>query len=161
MILTIKISLLIVLALITLQDIREKKVSWVLFPITGLLLFVLYENKTIIQYSYIFLVMNIILTTSILAILFLYTRIIRKMKFLNVSFGLGDVLFFYAFALGFPTVTFLILFVSSIIFSLMVSLIQKKKNKANGIPLAGLMSLFLVFVFSIEFLPNQPSLYNF
>lgn len=83
------------------------------------------------------------------------------MKFLNVSFGLGDVLFFYAFALGFPTVTFLILFVSSIVFSLMVSLIQKKKNKANGIPLAGLMSLFLAFVLSIEFLPKLPSLYNF
>ena len=161
MIIAIKISLLIVLALITFQDIREKKVSWVLFPIAGLLLCVLYENKTIIQYSYIFLIMNIILTTSILGILFLYTRIIRGMKFLNVSFGLGDVLFFYAFALGFPTITFLILFVSSILFSLMVSLIQKKKNTDNGIPLAGLMSLFLVFVFSIEFLPNLPSLYNF
>ncbi len=83
------------------------------------------------------------------------------MKFLNVSFGLGDVLFFYAFSLGFPTVTFLILFVSSILFSLMVSLIQKRKNIANGIPLAGLMSLFLVFIFSIEFLPSLPSLYNF
>ena len=93
MIIAIKISLLIVLALITFQDIREKKVSWVLFPIAGLLLCVLYENKTIIQYSYIFLIMNIILTTSILGILFLYTRIIRGMKFLNVSFGLGDVLF--------------------------------------------------------------------
>jgi hypothetical protein len=161
LIITIKISLFIVLALITFQDLREKKVSWILFPITGFLLFVLYDNKTIIQYSYIFLIMNLILTTSILAILFLYTRIIRGMKFLNVSFGLGDVLFFYAFSLGFPTVTFLILFVSSIVFSLIISLIQKKKNTANDIPLAGLMSLFLVFVFSIEFLPNLPSLYNF
>lgn len=86
---------------------------------------------------------------------------IRGMKFLNVSFGLGDILFFYAFALGFPTATFLILFVSSILFSLMVSLIQKKKKTESGIPLAGLMSLFLVFAFSIEFLPNLPSLYNF
>lgn len=161
MILTTKISLFIVLGLITFQDIREKKVSWILFPITGLLFFVLYNDKTIIQYSYVFLIINIILTTSILAIVFLYTRIVRGMKFLNVSFGLGDVLFFYAFAFGFPTVTFLILFVLSIIFSLLVSLTQKKENTANGIPLAGLMSLFLVFVLSIDFLPNLPSLYNF
>lgn len=104
--------------------------------------------------------MNIFMVSSILGILFLYTKFIRGMEFLNVSFGLGDVLFFYAFAMGFPTITFLILFVCSIIFSLTITFFRGKEYNVNGVPLAGLMSLFLIVIFSFGFIPSMPSLYN-
>jgi hypothetical protein len=161
LIIVVKIALLLVLALIALQDIKDKKVNWILFPMTAILLFTLYQNSTPLNLSYTFLLMNILMVTSILGILFIYTTYIRGMKFINVSFGLGDVLFFYAFALGFPTITFLILFVCSIIFSLIITLLKTKEYNVPGVPLAGLMSLFLVVIFSFGFVPNMPSLYNF
>jgi len=81
------------------------------------------------------------------------------MEFLNVSFGLGDLLFFYALAFGFPTVTFLVLFVLSILFSLFVFALLKTKKGTETVPLAGLMGLFLTGVLLVSFFPNAPSLY--
>lgn len=160
MIVIIKIALLFVLGLIAFQDIKDKKVNWILFPITAIMMFTLYQNYTTLNLSYTFLLMNIFMVSSILGILFIYTKYIRGMEFLNVSFGLGDVLFFYAFALGFPTITFLILFVCSILFSLIITLFRSKEYNVTGVPLAGLMSLFLAVIFSFGFVPSIPSLYN-
>ena len=160
MIIVIKIALIFLLVLIAFQDIKDKKVNWVLFPITAILLFTLYQNSTALNLSYTFLLMNIFMVSSILGILFIYTKYISRMEFLNVSFGLGDVLFFYAFALGFPTITFLILFVSSIVFSLIISFFRSKEYIVTGVPLAGLMSLFLAVIFSFGFIPSIPSLYT-
>ncbi|SNR62945.1 hypothetical protein SAMN04488009_2837 [Maribacter sedimenticola] len=159
MITTVKIALLVILALIAFQDIKDKKVNWVFFPISAIMLFILYQSHSSLQFSFPFLCMNIILITSILGIVFVYTKYIRGMKFLNVSFGLGDVLFFYAFALGFPTITFLVLFTCSIMFSLVISLFNSKDYNITGVPLAGLMSLFLAIILSIDLLPSTPSLY--
>lgn len=148
-----------VCALIAYQDLRERAVSWVLFPLVGVLLAYLYLNNTSLgQYS-VFVLTNILLVSMMLLILFLYTKHIAKMKFLNVSFGLGDLLFFYAFALGFPTVTFIVLFVGSILFSLTIFLLSKSKQKLDTIPLAGLMGFFLIGVILASFIPNVPSLY--
>tara|TARA_R110000782_G_scaffold160725_1_gene252819 strand:+ start:1323 stop:1808 length:486 start_codon:yes stop_codon:yes gene_type:complete len=160
LIVIIKIALILVLGLIAFQDIRDQKVNWILFPITAILLFTIYQNNTTINLSYTYLAMNILMVTSILGILFIYTKYIRGMEFLNVSFGLGDVLFFYAFALGFPTLTFLILFVCSIVFSLIITLFKTKEYNTTGIPLAGLMSLFLIVIFSFGFISFIPSLYS-
>lgn len=148
-----------VCALITFQDLKERMVYWVLFPILGALLGVLYIHHSTMGHFYTFSLMNIVLVTTIVSILYLYTRFIARMRFLNVSFGLGDLLFFYALALGFPTYTFIILFVSAILFSLLVFLISKSNNEMKTIPLAGLMGLFLIGVVLLSFFPNSPSLY--
>jgi len=146
-------------ALIGFQDLKERMVSWILFPITGLLLGLLYILNTSFEQFYPFVFTNMVLISAIVLFLFLYTKYIAKMKFLNVSFGLGDLLFFYAFALGFPTITFLILFVGSILFSLAVFLLSRRKQENETIPLAGLMSFFLIVVVLASFFPNVPSLY--
>lgn len=159
MILALKILLVLACALIAFQDFKERMVSWVLFPLVGLILGFLYLAQTSFEQFYPFVFTNMLLITGIVLVLFLYTRYIVRMKFINVSFGLGDLLFFYAFALGFPTITFLILFVSAIIFSLIVFLISKKKDKNDTIPLAGLMGFFLIVVVLVSFLPSTPSLY--
>ena len=134
-------------------------VTWLLFPIVGVLLGVLYICNASFDQFYPFVFTNMLLISGIVLILFLYTRYVAKMQFLNVSFGLGDLLFFYAFALGFPTITFLILFVGSILFSLVVFLLSKGKQENETIPLAGLMGFFLIVVVCISFFPNAPSLY--
>lgn len=100
-----------------------------------------------------------LLISLVVFILFIYTKYVARMKFLNVSFGLGDLLFFYAFAMGFPTVTFLILFVGAILFALGTFLLTKKNEENETIPLAGLMGLFLIVVLILSFFPIAPSLY--
>ncbi len=161
MILLLKIATIICCAVIALQDFRERAVQWVLFPLLALTMTWLYlENAPYDQYL-MFVFVNVLVVTVILLILYLYTKHIARMKFLNVSFGLGDLLFFYAFALGFPTLTFIILFVGSIFFSLMVFWFSLRRQNKDTIPLAGLMGLFLIGIHLASFVPNLPSLYRF
>jgi len=155
----IKFLVILVCALIAFQDFKERAVSWVLFPIIGLLLAFLFLNVTSFEQYSLFVMTNVLLVSGILLILFLYTKHIARMKFLNVSFGLGDLLFFYAFALGFPTLTFIVLFVGAILFSLVFFLFSKKERKKGTIPLAGLMGFFLMVVVLASFFPQTPSLY--
>lgn len=151
--------MVLVCALIAFQDFKERMVSWILFPIVGVLLGFLYLWNAPFEQYYPFVFTNMLLVTGIVLVLFLYTRYIARMEFLNVSFGLGDLLFFYAFALGFPTITFLILFVGAILFSLVVFLVSKGKQEEETIPLAGLMGFFLIVVIVASLFPNSPSLY--
>lgn len=155
----IKIMLVIICGVVAYQDFGNRAVLWILFPILAILFAVLHLNYNELEHFLFFSIVNILLITAILLVLWLYTKYIRNKAFLNVSFGLGDILFLYAFALGFPTVTFILLFSGSIIFSLLLFLLLKNKMRMHTVPLAGLMSLFLIAIVLIGFLPNTPSLY--
>ncbi|MDC6390956.1 general secretion pathway protein [Maribacter sp. PR1] len=161
MIFFLKIALLVGLTLIFLQDLKDREVWWFLFPTVGLLMGGIHVMSTYMVMTYSHILMNLVLITAILLILWGYTRFITKSRFLNVSFGLGDLLFFYAFALGFPTVTFIVLFVASILVSLTWSLIYLKKNSKKTIPLAGLMSSFLILVYTLSLFTYSPALFTF
>tara|TARA_R110002050_G_scaffold215801_1_gene351943 strand:- start:524 stop:985 length:462 start_codon:yes stop_codon:yes gene_type:complete len=150
---------LLVLGLIAYQDVRERMVHWILFPALALAMGYLFSERIGIHQYALLVFANLLLVSSIISILYLYTKYLRGMEFLDVSFGLGDLLFFLAFALGFPTLTFLILFTSSILFSLSIFLGMKKINGEKNAPLAGLMSFYLIIVYMISFLPSTPSLY--
>ena len=150
---------MLVCALIASQDFKERMVTWLLFPAVGVLLGMLYIWNTSFEQFYPFVFTNMLLVTGIVLVLFLYTKYISRMEFLNVSFGLGDLLFFYAFALGFPTITFLILFVGAILFSLFTFLISKGKQEEDTIPLAGLMGFYLIVITLASIFPGAPSLY--
>ena len=144
---------------IAFQDFRERAVTWLFFPTLAILLTSQYLLTSTIDQYYPFILANLLLVSGILLILFLYTRYISKTKFLNVSIGLGDILFFYAFALGFPTLTFIVLFSGSILFSALCFFIYKKQGPIATVPLAGLMGCFLIVVFLASFFPKTPSLY--
>lgn len=161
MILGLKIALIIGLGLIYWQDLKERAVWWFLFPFVGLLMGGIHWLSSSNELVTTYVSINLLMTTLVLLILWLYTRFIRNKKFLNVSFGLGDVLLFYAFALGFATVTFLILFVASILVALLWSLVYLKRSSKGTIPLAGLMSSFLILVYTMSLLPKTPTLYTF
>nr|MUH40232.1 hypothetical protein [Zobellia laminariae] len=155
------IQLIVILCcgVIAFQDFRERAVVWFLFPLLATALAVLHLKNNSFEVFLWFSLTNFILVNGILFVLFLYTKYIMRKKFINVSFGLGDVLFFYALALGFPTITFVFIFVGAILFSLILFLIFKNKWSVNTVPLAGLMGLYLLGVFIINFLPNTPFLY--
>jgi len=155
----LKMCVMISCGIIAYQDVRDRMVVWTLFPLTALLFSLLHLYHSSWNQFAVFATINILLVTAILLILFLYTKNVQKRKFLNYSFGLGDLLFFYAFALGFPTVTFILLFVGAIFFSLAVYFLLKSKHATETVPLAGLMGLFLICAFTVSLFPNMPSLF--
>lgn len=149
--------LLISLFFIFLQDFKERKVHVFLLCISiscfGWLHYL--QAPYIFVYNMLF---NCFLLTLTITVLYFYTKYILRKKF-NDGIGRGDLLFFMAIAIGFPTYTFLILFVSSLIFSLVVFQIIKKHQKTTLIPLAGLQALFLLALISMNSYFNFSNLY--
>lgn len=157
----LKILAIIICALIAHQDFRERAVTWPLFPLLSLSLLALYALNAQWYQFLMFATINFLIVSGILLVLYLYSEHVMKRKFLDVSFGLGDMFFFYALALGFPTLSFIILFVGALLFSLLVTLIFRKRDKMGTVPLAGLMGVFLIGVLLISFSPIAPSLHTF
>jgi len=120
------------------QDIKERQVYWFLFPIIAISGALLFCFKTTIEMFMGSIFINLTLISLLIFIIFFYSKV--KLGYpLNQVLGLGDILFFFAIALSFSSISFIILFVSSLIFSLLIHLLI---NKGQNVPLAGYMSLF-------------------
>jgi hypothetical protein len=71
-------------------------------------------------------------------------------------------LFFLFISLSFSTVSFVILFVFSLIVALVLHLIMHKiSNTAKTVPLAGHMSIFFGFVYTVDLFFNCGFLYAY
>jgi hypothetical protein len=155
----LQIITILVFGTIAYQDVKERMVYWVLFPVSGFLLGAMHLKESSYTNFIISVSANILLVCSILLLLWIYFKIIKKQRFLNVSIGVGDILFFYAFALGFPIITFMILLISCFYFSLLAFVVLNFFVKAKTIPLAGFMCIFLIGILLISNLPGSVSLY--
>lgn len=150
---------LIILILIFLQDIKERKVYIWLLIVAIILNGVLYYQQTLQQLFFLHISINLILILLLLLILFLYTKFKMKINFFK-ALGLGDILFFLVIAVGFPVETFLLIFVSSLVFSLVLFLFLKSKLKQNTVPLAGFQALFLFLILFINLALDIVNLYT-
>lgn len=155
----LKLAAMICCGLITYQDVTQRHVLWVLFPLVGIFLCIVYFLHASSILFLLHVLLNTLLVSAILLVLYLYTSGVRKKAFLNTSLGLGDILFFYALGLAFPTITFIILFACSLFFSLITFLMLKKGLKWSTVPLAGLQSVFLILVLAYSLFFNTPNLY--
>ena len=75
------------------------------------------------------------------------------------TFGLGDLLLFIALAFTFASVSFIILFVFGLLFSLILHLLFKNKSKLKTVPLAGYLSLFFLVAYLSHWFGLLPTLY--
>lgn len=157
MILLYKIIIILCLGFIFYQDNKSREVYWFLFPLLGTLLCLLFFENSYLNFLVLSMLFNSLLISCVIIILYLYTKLFAKIKFLNHSFGTGDLLFFYAFSFGFPTITFIVLFTFSILFSTLIFFLFKKNKRT--VPLAGYMSLFLLFTFIASLFITYPILY--
>jgi len=121
-------------------------VYWFLLPSIILLLGIEHFYKALNINFITAILLNSGIIFSVLLLLYLYTILVIKKPFLKEVFGLADALFFLALAVAFPTATFLIIFVFSLFFSILTWLILKSRTTYNTVPLAGYMSIFLIFV---------------
>jgi len=143
------------------QDIRDREVIWVLFPLLGTCLALTFGLQVGLSLYAMTILINLVLTSGVILLLWTVTTFLFKKPFLNVSFGLGDLLLFYMIALGFPTMTFVHLLVGSLLFSLVAFSLMKILLQTKTVPLAGLMGLFLMAMTLLSLVPGSPSLYTY
>ena len=157
----IKIILIVVFALIFIQDIKLRLVYWFLYPMLGVLCFLVQASHNSLDNLLINSIVNSAFVFFILATSYGYSRLRLKRHFLNEVFGLGDVLFFFAICFSFSSLSFLILFVFGLFFSLLLHLFLKNRNQDQTVPLAGYMSLFFGVVYIISFICESSFLYQY
>lgn len=154
----IKTTIILTLLAMTYQDIKAREVSIGLYVISvGLLGFLHIESVNLIQF-FTAIAMNVLMTLLIVFVLSIYSNKVLKTPFKN-SFGLGDLFFFLILAIAFPTVTFLVLFSFSLLFSLLLFLLIKKNMKIKTVPLAGFQALFTCFILATNWFYNHTNLY--
>ncbi|CAL2085593.1 Type IV leader peptidase family protein [Tenacibaculum sp. 190524A05c] len=150
---------LLILLGIFYQDIKERKVFiWLLVLAIGCN-GVLYYQQTLQQLFFLHISINSILILILLLILFVYTKFKMKMSLFE-ALGLGDILFFLVFAIGFPVETFLLLFITSLLFSLIIFISLKAKLRHKTVPLAGFQALFLFLILFINLAFDIVNLYT-
>ncbi len=148
------------IVVIVFQDLKERMVHWVLFPLVGVFLGALYLRQTSFINYVVNVGSNIILVGALIFLLWVYTKILRRQDFLNASLGLGDILFLCAFALGFPTVSFIVLLAFSLCFSVLAFVVLNYFVNAKTVPLAGFIGLFLLGILLLSNIPGFVSLYH-
>lgn len=139
----LKIILIGAFITVFVQDYKERQVYWFLFPCIGALGGILFYQNTTPGLFLAAIQMNLLFLAILVLIIYLYAKIKLKTKLLN-TLGLGDLFLFLAISVSFSTLSFIVLFISALIFSLVLHLIIKKHQKALNVPLAGYMSLFFL-----------------
>lgn len=153
----LKLILIFLLFTILYQDCKDRLVYWFLYPMVGVLAlsiqyFILPFNSILLNIS-----TNLILVLFLLLICYMYTKL-RKIEFAS-SFGLGDVLYFIFISFTFSTISFFVIFIFSLFFSLLLHLFLSQKDREKTVPLAGYMSLFFGVVYGITFFCESNFLY--
>lgn len=144
---------------ISYQDFKERKVYFLLFIGAAILGGSLHFIKTISWYTFMqSCLINYAFLAIIILVLSAYSRFKMQKKLTN-TLGLGDILFFIVIATAFPTLSFLVLFSLSLIFSLILFLILKSSLQHKTVPLAGLQALFISLVMIVNLLFNFVDVY--
>lgn len=161
MLLIAKLLLIVSLISIFYQDLKDRKVYIFLFPLFGILGSYLFFLNSGVVYYLISICVNLGIVLIVVLLTYLFAKWVLQKKYFKEAMGLGDILFFMAFALCFPTITFLNFFVFSILFTFVLHLAQTKllKDKNRNIPLAGYMSLFLTGIYLVNWLGFYEYLY--
>ena len=150
------IPLVLLLAVIAYQDIRERQISvFVLLCITVCNLVCALEQRSFVNISIDFLI-NIAIVGTQFAALYLILKIRKRDLQFNDLFsqyiGIGDLIFFITTALLFPPFIYLLSFTLGLIWSLITWKISVAIGitKANTIPLAGLLAIFYALLLIVD-----------
>lgn len=149
--------IIVILAYITYQDIKEQQVYLLLFPLLGVLMGLKHFLNSSLEPFLYAIGINLLVIGIMMLSIYLYSKFKLNQKLFKV-FGLGDLLLFICLALAFSSLSFMVIFVASLIFSLLLHLALRSKDT---VPLAGYMSLFLSVVYIGSELNLINNLYSF
>lgn len=159
MVIVFKSLLLASLILVLYQDWKERQVHLFLFPLIGILSGFLYFTNTLPELFYVSVFMNLIFVSILMTTVYIYAKFKLKIAMLK-TIGVGDLIFFFVLCASFSTISFMILFIGALVFSLIIHLILKRNSNSNAVPLAGYMSLFFSMTYMAFWLGIIDSLYT-
>lgn len=155
----LKLILILVFIIVLYQDFNNRLVYWFLYPIIGILAFAIQLYNLPLTIVFFNLGINLLFVAFILGVSYLYVKY-RKLDFKS-AIGIGDILFFVFISCTFSIVSFLILFVFALLFSLILHFVLSNKTEQQTVPLAGYMSLFFGAVYAVSFCYNSTFLYAY
>lgn len=158
---TLKLILIVILLFIFYQDTKDRLVYWFLYPLVAILACVLQIKHIGFISAIINAGISLTLILLILVVSALYAAIVTKKRFLNESIGLGDILFFVCLPFTFATISFIVVFVFSLFFSLLLHLTLSSKQTDKTVPLAGYIALFFGMVYTISFFTESKYLFSY
>lgn len=156
----VKIILIITLGLIFIQDYKNREVFWFLFPLVSLCCGILFYNSTLPELFITSVILNLAFISLLLLVITLYSKLVLKVN-ISDAFGLGDALLFVGLIFSFSTVSFLVIFVFALAFSLIAHISLKRFSKIKSVPLAGYLSFFFGASYISFWLGITNSLYAF
>jgi hypothetical protein len=156
-----KVLLVVVFLIVFYQDYKDRFVYWFLYPLVGLLVFSIQIGSVTIFSALINVGLNLLFVFFFLVVSYLYSKTRLQPGSFREVLGEGDVLFFIFISFSFATVSFLVLFVFSLFFSLLLHLLFKYKNTDKTVPLAGYMALFFGSIYAISFFCETNYLYAY
>ena len=162
MIIVLKLFLVILFIFVFKQDYKDRLVNWILYLLVGITSLTLHLSFVSWQLVFANSICNLSCISVLIAIIYLYSKLIKRQPLINHSIGIGDIFLFYALCFLFPIITFILLFVFSLLFSLLLHFYLKEKySQHNSVPLAGYIALFYSFVILFSFLVNSTFLYQY
>ncbi|RDI06676.1 hypothetical protein DEU42_11421 [Flavobacterium sp. AG291] len=156
----LKAGIIAVFFIIFLQDFRDRLVYWFLYPLVGVIGYIVQAKNLGYELSLVYSLINLSIIIILLLILFLYSRLKLKMNFINGTMGIGDILLLLFLSFIFPTTTFVVLFVFSLFFSLLIHYFLKNTGTHKNVPLAGYIALFFLFIYVASFFLEPYYLYS-
>jgi hypothetical protein len=162
--LAINIITILILGLIVYQDIKDREIYWILLlllfislVIYGMLNVSLMIFLKICVSNLLFLIVQI----SLLAGFYLLKGVSYKSVFTNYL-GSGDLILFTSITFAFSKLNFIVFYLTGLVFSLLLWLFIRKISVQikDQVPLAGLMSLYLILIILIGLLFKQPERFN-
>lgn len=146
----LEITILCLLLIIILQDMKERAINWILIP----LLFSAFTFKGLAslhsQQLLYFSLFNISFTILQLLLLTIYFSIKegKLINIINTQLGVGDILFFFALSTAFSPINFILFHVTSLLFTLIIFLLVFlfNSNIDQNIPLAGGVAFSLIIL---------------
>tara|TARA_R110002020_G_scaffold103640_3_gene242833 strand:- start:11668 stop:12159 length:492 start_codon:yes stop_codon:yes gene_type:complete len=159
-IIIIKVLLSICLIWIFLQDLIERTAwNFFLFFIIPSGSFLFYKSTQLEYYLYSVLA-NSITLVIVGIVIWMIAKIVMRKRVVE-TIGPGDVLFFIFMAMSFPVIAFIVITVFALAFSLVLhyAFQRLKKEYDKTVPLAGFMSLFILFIYSLHWSGMYPNLY--
>jgi len=153
----VKITLIALFLIVLYQDLKERQVYWFLFPLIGLCCGFLYYSVTLTELFISSVLINSAFVSLLLVVVYIYTRLKLKTSFFE-GIGLGDILLFFGLTFTFSSVSFIVIFIGALVFSLVLHLAFKRSK--STVPLAGYISLFFGLTYLSYWLGIINSVYS-
>jgi hypothetical protein len=140
------VGLVLVLIFVFLQDLKHRHIHVFLPVLLFVFSFFIFQKNIFLGYEIIGFNILFVLLTLVLLVTYMSAKNKAYLNPFENYFGLGDLLFYIAITPLFVTFNYILFFILSMLFSLVLQLVFSKLMTVKTVPLAGFCALFLILI---------------